>query len=131
MAPGAEGFTPDMVLPAVPDVSLEPLPEVPLVELEPGPPIELVPPDVAPPVLPLVEPLLAVPLLEMPLPEVPPPIALVLAGVPVLLGDVVLEELDDVVGVAGSCLVQAPSETAATSASAAYEVRVAFMVFTP
>jgi hypothetical protein len=106
---------------ATPDVSPGmPLAVAPEVELEvaPGPPIELVLPGV---VVPLVDDVLALPEVSV-LPAVLPGVA-VLAG-----GVTVVDELDDVVGVAASsCLVQAPSETAATSASAAHEVRDAFI----
>jgi len=110
---------------ATPDVSpglpLAVAPEVEL-EVEPGPPIELVVPGVALP-LPVVDEELT--LEEVSVLEVPA----VLPGAAVLAGGVtVVDELDDVVGVAASsCLVQAPRETAATSASAAHEVRDAFI----
>ena len=81
-------------------------------DVEPGPPIELVLPGVV-----------------LPLPEVPAVLP-VAPGVLVLPdGVVVLDELDDVDGVVAlsSRLVQAPRETAATSASAAHEVRDAFI----
>ena len=110
---------------ATPDVSLA-LPPPVVAEVEPaaGAPIELVPPEALPEVL-----LFAVPL------PVLPPMALVLpaAGVLSAAGAVVLlEELVDVAGtVASSRLVQAPRETAATSASAAHEVRDAFIRGTP
>jgi hypothetical protein len=96
-----------------PDVSLG----APLVvepEVEPaGAPMELVLPGV--PVVP------AVPLVPAVLPGV--------GGVVVALRSVVvLDVLDDVVGVpVSSRLVQAPRETAATSARAAHEVRDAFI----
>jgi hypothetical protein len=116
------------VSPAVPlaVAPVEPVAEPDVVE--PGPPIELVLPGVVEP-LPVVEdvPTLALP--EVPL-GVVLPMALVLPGVLVLPDGevVVLEELDDVVGVAlSSRLVQAPRETAATSASAAHVVRDAFI----
>ena len=101
-----------------PDVS----PGVPLAvapDVEPGAPIELVLPGV--PVEPLVLPVPAV--LEVSLPAAGG------AGVVVtLFSVVVLDVLDDVVGVGvSSRLVQAPRETAATSASAAHEVRDAFI----
>jgi hypothetical protein len=113
---------------ATPDVSLE-LPPAVLPEVEPaGPPIELVLPDVPP--LPAVEdvPMLALP--EVPL-FVLPPMALVLPGVDVLPPAGVVVLLDELVEVpvvpASSRLVQAPRETAATSASAAHVVRDAFI----
>jgi len=108
---------------ATPDVSpgvpLAVAPDVEL-EVEPGPPIELVLPGV---VVPLVDDELTLP--EVSVLEVPA----VLPGAAVLAGGVtVVDELDDVVGVAASsCLVQAPRVTAATSASAAHEVRDAFI----
>ena len=126
----------------------------PLVELlpplvEPGPPMELVLPAVS---LLLVEPGVVLPPLGPPIallpvePGVVPPLLLppmaLLPPVPLLPGVllvllevdvsgaglvVVVDELDeDVVGVP-SRLVQAPSETAAMSASAAHEVRDAFI----
>jgi hypothetical protein len=112
---------------ATPDVSLAlPPPVVADVEPAAGAPIELVPPDVAPDDVPL----LAVPLSVVPLPVLPL-MALVLPGAAVLpvAGVVVLlDELVDVAGTAASSrLVQAPRETAATRASAAHEVRDAFI----
>jgi hypothetical protein len=121
-----EGDAPDVL-----SVELLPLP------LVPGAPIELVLPDVPP----LVEPGVVV------LPAVLPPMALeeplvlpepLVPGEPLLPLEVevsllgagfVVEELDDEVGagVVVSRLVQAPSETAATNASAAHEVRDAFI----
>lgn len=123
-----EGVTPD-VLPAVPEA-----------------PIELVPPEVSlPGVAGVVPPAPAVALPEPVMPLVPA-VPLV-AGVPLLLllevevsvlgggvAGVVVDELEeDVVGagVVSSRLVQAPSETAAISASAAHEVRDAFIGETP
>jgi hypothetical protein len=112
--------------PEVLSVELLPLP------LVPGPPIELVLPDVPP----LVDPGVVLPLpmaLEEPvLPEplVPgEPLLLLEVEVSLLGAGVVVEELDDEVGagVVVSRLVQAPSETAATNASAAHEVRDAFI----
>lgn len=99
-----------------------------LLPLEPGPPMELVLPDESLLLEPGVVPLLPMaPVLPL-LPGVPPLLLEVDAS---LLGaGVVVDELDDgdVVGVgASSRLVQAPSETAATSASAAHEVRDAFI----
>ena len=114
--------------PEVLSVELLPLP------LVPGPPIELVLPDIPP----LVEP--GVVVLPAALPPMAPEELLVLPLVPgeplplevevSLLGaGVVVEELDDEVGagVVVSRLVQAPSETAAINASAAHEVRDAFI----
>jgi len=121
----------------------------PLVELlpplvDPGPPMELVLPDVS---LLLVEPGVVLPPLALPpmAPPLPPlvlpPMALLLLPVPLPPGVVelllevdvsgaglvvVVDELDDEVG-APSRLVQAPSEMAAMSASAAHEVRDAFI----
>jgi hypothetical protein len=106
---------------ATPEVSpglpLAVAPEVdPEVELgvEPGPPMELVLPGVGV-LLPLVEDVSALVL---------PGVLVLPEGVAVVLGVVV-----DVVGVVAlsSRLVQAPRETAATSASAAHEVRDAFI----
>jgi hypothetical protein len=100
--------------------------------LVPGPPIELVLPAVPP----LVDPGVVLPLpmaLEEPVlpgPLVPgEPLLLLEVEVSLLGAGVVVEELDDEVGagVVVSRLVQAPSETAATSASAAHEVRDAFI----
>lgn len=119
---------------ATPDVS----PGLPLaVEPEPAP-IELVLPDVVEPLVsavlaePLVPPEPVVPVvpavLEVSLPVVAPPDAV--DGVVPALGSVVvvLEVLEEVEGVAvSSRLVQAPRETAATSARAAHEVRDAFI----
>jgi hypothetical protein len=93
--------------------------------------VELETPDVSP----------GVPLAVAPPEEVEPgaPIELVLPGVPVvpaggagvvvtLFSVVVLDVLDEVVGVGvSSRLVQAPRDTAATSARAAHEVRDAFI----
>lgn len=101
-----------------------------------GPPIELVllelvelpmAPPVVPAVLPLVLSVLAVPLLDDPLPEVPLPVEPL--DVLELSGAVVLGEVEDVVGVTtgSSRLPQAPSDTTATSASAAHEVNFVFM----
>lgn len=108
--------TPD-VSPGVPlAVAPEPVDPEPVVEPEPGAPIELVLPGV--PVEPLVPAVL-------PLPVVAPPDV---DGVVVTLRSVVVDVLDEVVGVAvSSRLVQAPRETAATSARAAHEVRDAFI----
>ena len=116
---------------ATPDVS----PGLPLaVEPEPAP-IELVLPDVVEPLVsavlaePLVLPDPVVPaVLDVSLPVVAPPDAV--DGVVPALGSVVvvLEVLEEVEGVAvSSRLVQAPRETAATSARAAHEVRDAFI----
>jgi len=117
---------------ATPDVS----PGLPLavapVEPEPAP-IEVVLPDVVEPLVsavlaePLVLPDPVVPaVLEVSLPVVAPP---AVDGVVVALGSVVvLEVLEEVEGVpVSSRLVQAPRETAATSARAAHEVRDAFI----
>lgn len=96
-------------------------PELPLVE--PGPPIELAPPVEPGDVLPL----------PIALPPAAPPLLLVLPDVPLwlsLLGaGVDVDGVDGDEGVVGvwSRLVHAPSETAATSASAAHEVRDAFI----
>ena len=83
--------------------------ELPLLPLpvEPGPPMELV----------------------LPIPLLPGVLLLPEVDVSLLRAGVVVDELDDDdVGVgASSRLVQAPSETAATSASAAHEVRDAFI----
>lgn len=103
-----------------PDVSPGvPLAVAPPGAVEPGAPIELVLPGV--PVEPAVPPVLAEPLLLSVLP--------VVEGVVVTLFSVVVDEvLDEVDGVAvSSRLVQAPRETAATSARAAHEVRDAFI----
>jgi hypothetical protein len=118
----------ELVEPVTPPVPVV----VPLVE--PGAPIELAPPDddeslpVAPGVVvPLLLPLVVPP---VELPPVPPVAPLVLGDVPLLGDGVVVDELEDEVvgaGVVSSRLVQAPSETAATSASAAHEVRDAFI----
>ncbi len=81
-------------------------------------------PDVSalPPLIPEVEP-------------EPAPIELVLPGVAVLSEDgvVVLEELDEVAGVGAvsTRLLQAPRDTAATSAKAAHEVMDALIFETP
>lgn len=130
-----EGVTPD-VLPAVPEAPIElVLPEVSL----PGvagvvPPLAVALPE---PVVPLVllvsvEPLVpAVPLVAGAVVLLLEVAESVLGGV---AGVVVVDELeDDVVGtgVVSSRLVQAPSETAAMSASAAHEVRDAFIGETP
>ena len=98
-------------------VEPEPVEPEPIVEPEPEAPIELVPPVVSDePVVPAVLPLPVVAL-----PEV--------EGVVVALRSVVvLDVLDEVVGVpVSSRLVQAPRETAATSARAAHVVRDAFI----
>jgi hypothetical protein len=95
----------------------------------PEAPIELVLPGVEPPVLPPIA-------LEL-LPGVP-----LLPGVDVLLLELVVSEegagvtvVDELVEVDGAGVsvrfVQAPSETAATSARAAHEVRFAFIGETP
>ena len=115
--------------------------EPPPLGVEPGAPIELVLPGASP----LVDPGVVVPLVvALPMAEPPvvaPPVALELlvppvAGEPLLEVDVslpgagvVVDEPDDEVGagVVASRLVQAPSETAATSASAAHVVRDAFI----
>ncbi|HWP11775.1 MAG TPA: hypothetical protein VNN06_08135 [Ramlibacter sp.] len=125
--------------------------EPPPLGVEPGAPIELVLPGASP----LVDPGVVVPLVLLPIapeppvvalpmaepPVVAPPVALELpvppvAGEPLLEVDVslpgagvVVDEPDDEVGagVVASRLVQAPSETAATSASAAHVVRDAFI----
>jgi hypothetical protein len=108
------------------------------VPLEPGAPIELVLPD-EPLVLPGVVLLPPIALLLLPGVVVPPPIALLLLpGVllpevaePLLGEGVVVDELDeDVPGAEPSVpvrFVQAPSETAATSASAAHAVSDVFI----
>jgi hypothetical protein len=112
-----------LVEPVTPDVA----PAVP--PAVPEAPIELVPPDdvsvlavpgVVPAVLPAVLPAAGAPVLLL---EVDVSVFGAGAGV-------VVDELeDDVVGagVVSSRLVQAPSETAAMSASAAHEVRDAFI----
>jgi hypothetical protein len=102
---------------AVAPVEPEPVVEPELVDPEPEAPIELVLPGV--PVEPLVPAVLPLPVVALPEVE----------GVVVALRSVVvLEVLDDVVGVpASSRLVQAPRETAATSARAAHVVRDAFI----
>lgn len=94
-----------------PDVSPGvPLAVAPPEEVEPGAPMELVLPGV-PAVL-----------------EVSLPAAGGAGVVVTLFSVVVLEVLDEVVGVAvSSRLVQAPRDTAATSASAAHEVRDALI----
>lgn len=112
---------------ATPDVSPGlPLAVAPPVEPEPAP-IEVVLPDV---VEPLVSAVLDEPLL-LPDPLVPAvlDVSLPVVALPEVDGVVVvLEELEEVVGVAASSrLVQAPRETAATSARAAHEVRDAFI----
>ena len=97
------------------DASLgEPLDVEP--DVDPGAPIELVVPGV--PLEPLVPAVL----------EVSLPAAGGVGEVVTLFSVVVLDVLDDVVGVGvWSRLVQAPRETAATSANAAHEVRDAFI----
>jgi hypothetical protein len=129
----------ELVEPVTPDVPpVEPL-------VEPEAPIELVPPDddVSLLVVPVPVPGVVVPLLPLVVPpvepevppvepEVPPAAPLVLpeGDVPLLGAGVVVDELEDEVvgaGVVSSRLVQAPSETAAMSASAAQEVRDAFI----
>jgi hypothetical protein len=109
--PDVSPGVPLAVAPVVP----EPVAPEPVVDPEPEAPIELVLPGVP------VEPLALVSLPVVALPEVD--------GVVVTLRSVVvLEVLDEVVGVAASSrLVQAPRETAATSARAAHEVRDAFI----
>ena len=107
---------------ATPEVSLALPPAVlPEPDVEPEAPIELVLP------LPDGEPLALV-LPDVSLPAVVEPlvpgVVLPPAGVLVLLDELV--EVDGVVAVS-SRLVQAPSETAATSASAAQVVRDAFI----
>ena len=117
----------ELVEPVTPPVPVV----VPLVE--PEAPIELAPPEDD--VSLLVDPGVVVPLLPLvvppvELPAVPPVAPLVLGDVPLLGDGVVVDELEDEVvgaGVVSSRLVQAPSETAATSASAAHEVRDAFI----
>jgi hypothetical protein len=104
--------SPGLPLAVAPEVE----PEAVDPEVEPGAPMELVLPGVGV-LLPLVEEVSALVL--------PGVLVLVLAdGVAVVLGVV-----EDVVGVVAlsSRLVQAPRETAATSASAAHEVRDAFI----
>jgi hypothetical protein len=106
------------------------------VELVPlaGPPMAPLPvvvdPGVAVPAVPLLVAGVPELLLEVDVSLLGAGAAVLGAGVVVLgAGVVVLDELeDDVVGVgASSRLVQAPSETAATSASAAHDVRDAFI----
>lgn len=116
----------ELVEPVTPPVPVV----VPLVE--PEAPIELAPPEDD--VSLLVDPGVVVPLLPLVVPPVepavPPVAPLVLGDVPLLGDGVVVDELEDEVvgaGVVSSRLVQAPSETAATSASAAHEVRDAFI----
>ena len=134
VAVGVDGFTPEVspVLPeAVPPAVFPVLGEVPMLldepdVPEPEAPIELVLPDVleVPEVPEVLLSVLAVPVL--------PPVAGVVE--PVVLGVVVLEELVDVLGVVPAVsvrLLQAPSEITATSASAAADVRDAFMGRTP
>jgi hypothetical protein len=119
---------------ATPEVSLA-LPLAVLPDVEPDAPIELVLPDVLPLPLPVAGDVLALMLPEVSLPAVVPPLvlppmALVLLGVVLpVAGVVVLDELVDVDGEvpASSRLVQAPRETAAIRASAAHEVRDAFI----
>jgi hypothetical protein len=111
----------DGVTPLVLSVELVPLAGPPMAPL----PV-VVDSGVAVPAEPLVEPDVMVP----PGPAAGAPELLLEVDVSLLgAGVVVLDELeDDVVGVgASSRLVQAPSETAATSASAAHEVRDAFI----
>jgi hypothetical protein len=97
----------------------------------------------------LVEPEVPEAPMELVLPGVEPPIALeLLPGVPLLPGVELLElvvlddgggvvvddelvEVDGVLPAVSVRFVQAPSETAATSARAAHEVRVAFIGETP
>lgn len=112
-----------------------------VVLLEPGAPIELVLPDVSllavpevvPPVVPpvpepVVEPPIALVLPVLPVPLVPGELLLLEVAVSLLgAGTVVVEEEEVDVGGASSRLVHAPSETAATSARAAHEVRVDFI----
>jgi hypothetical protein len=116
-----------------PDVSPGvPLAVAPVLDPVPEAPIELVLPGVpVPPLVLAVPPMLAEPLVlpvvpavsELPVDALPD-----VDGVVVALRSVVLDVLDDVVGVAvSSRLVQAPRETAATSARAAHEVRDAFI----
>jgi len=103
-----------------PDVSPGlPLAVAPPGEVVPGAPMELVLP-----VEPVVLPLLPVPAVL----EVSLPAAGGVGVVVTLFSVVVVEVLDEVVGVAvSSRLVQAPRDTAATSAIAAHEVRDAFI----
>jgi len=116
---------------ATPEVSLElppavlPEPVLPEPEVEPDAPIELVLPLDGEP-LALVLPDVSLPAVVEPLVPgvVLPPAVLPPAGVLVLLDELV--EVEGVVAVS-SRLVQAPSETAATSASAAHVVRDAFI----
>jgi hypothetical protein len=127
-----DGVTPEVLPPLVepgPPMELV-LPDVSLLLVEPGvvlPPLG--PPIALPPVEPGVVPLLVLPPMAL-LPPVPllPGVLLELLEVDVSgAGLVVVDELDeDVVGVP-SRLVQAPSETAAMSASAAHVVRDAFI----
>jgi hypothetical protein len=110
----------DGVTPLVLSVELVPLAGPPMAPLP-----EVVDSGVAVPAEPLVEPDVMVPPDRRPARQAAAGSGCVAAGA----GVVVLDELeDDVVGVgASSRLVQAPSETAATSASAAHEVRDAFI----
>lgn len=105
---------------ATPEVSLELPPAVlPEPDVEPEAPIELVLPDVPP-------------LVDVSLPDVVEPLVPGVVLPPAVLppaGVLVLDELVEVEGVVAvsSRLVQAPRETAATSASAAHVVRDAFI----
>jgi hypothetical protein len=108
-----------------PEVSLELPPAVlPEPDVEPEAPIELV--------LPVEGEPLALVLPDIPLPAVVEPLVPGVVLPPAVLppaGVLVLDELVEVEGVVAvsSRLVQAPRETAATSASAAHEVRDAFI----
>ena len=98
---------------------------VELLPLVPGAPIELVLPGVPP----LLDSVLLLPMALLPEPVVPGEPLLLEVEVSLLGAGVVVEGLDDEVGagVVSSRLVQAPSETAAINASAAHEVRDAFI----
>jgi hypothetical protein len=105
--------------------------DVSLLLVEPGVvPLLLVEPGVLPPLLLVLEPGVVVLPVELPPIEVLPPLP-VLPGEP--LDGLVVDELEDDVPVVpvSSRFVHAPSETAAMSASAAHEVRVAFIRETP
>ena len=117
---------------ATPDVSFA-LPPAVLPDVEPEAPIELVLPEVLPDVLALsvdgVVEALVLPDVSLPV-VLPLVLPMVVLGVVLsVAGVVVLDELVDVEGVAGvsTRLLQAPRVTAAISASAAHEVRDAFI----